>query len=173
MNTWIFSKNGQVTEPLDLASAKKYVVENNDAYGWQASYTQWLPVNSINEFSALLPERKVGAQLPQKIVDEFSLACDSNTLMVFTSLYERDDRDPTSKGMTLYKISALAYYFSLFHYKLVKFTTFFSIANEHKVPMKRMGNPDDIAPSVSFLLSEDAKYITGQNIVVDGGWTCI
>ena len=71
MNTWIFSKNGQVTEPLDLASAKKYVVENNDAYGWQASYTQWLPVNSINEFSALLPERKVGAQLPQKIVDEF------------------------------------------------------------------------------------------------------
>ena len=44
---------------------------------------------------------------------------------------------------------------------------------EHKVPMKRMGNPDDIAPSVSFLLSEDAKYITGQNLVVDGGWTCI
>lgn len=75
----------------------------------------------------------------KKIVDEFSLACDSNTLMVFTSLYERDDRDPTSKGMTLYKISALAYYFSLFHYKLVKFTTFFSIANEHKVPMKVLG----------------------------------
>ncbi|MGE5351531.1 MAG: SDR family oxidoreductase [Ignavibacteriales bacterium] len=42
-----------------------------------------------------------------------------------------------------------------------------------KVPMGRMGNPDDIAPSVSFLLSEGAKYITGQNLVVDGGWTCI
>ena len=44
---------------------------------------------------------------------------------------------------------------------------------EHKVPMKRMGNPDDIAPAVSFLLSDGAKYITGQNIIVDGGWTCI
>ncbi len=44
---------------------------------------------------------------------------------------------------------------------------------EHKVPMKRMGKPDDIAPSVSFLLSEEAKYITGQNLIVDGGWTAI
>jgi len=42
-----------------------------------------------------------------------------------------------------------------------------------RVPMKRMGQPDDIAPVVSFLLSEEAKYITGQNIVVDGGWTII
>src|SRR3989304_3704024 len=34
---------------------------------------------------------------------------------------------------------------------------------EAKVPMGRMGNPDDIAPAVSFLLSDEAKYITGQN----------
>lgn len=44
---------------------------------------------------------------------------------------------------------------------------------EAKVPMGRLGNPDDIAPAVSFLLSEEAKYITGQNIIVDGGWTAI
>jgi len=44
---------------------------------------------------------------------------------------------------------------------------------EHKVPMKRMGTPKDIAPAVSFLLSDEAKYITGQNIAVDGGWTAI
>lgn len=44
---------------------------------------------------------------------------------------------------------------------------------EKKVPMGRMGTPDDIAPSVSFLLSENAKYITGQNLIVDGGWTAI
>jgi len=42
-----------------------------------------------------------------------------------------------------------------------------------KVPLGRMGNPEDIAPTVSFLLSDEAGYITGQNIVVDGGWTCI
>lgn len=46
-------------------------------------------------------------------------------------------------------------------------------AYEHKVPMKRMGTPEDIAPTVAFLLSEDSKYLTGQNIIVDGGWTAI
>jgi len=42
-----------------------------------------------------------------------------------------------------------------------------------KVPMGGLGNPDDIAPAVSFLLSDEAKYITGQNLIVDGGWTSI
>lgn len=49
----------------------------------------------------------------------------------------------------------------------------FVAAYEKKVPMKRMGNPKDIAPAVSFLLSDDAGYITGQNLIVDGGWTAI
>lgn len=44
---------------------------------------------------------------------------------------------------------------------------------ESKVPMRRLGKPDDIAPSVTFLLSDEAKYITGHNLIVDGGWTCI
>ncbi|MGE5411878.1 MAG: SDR family oxidoreductase [Clostridiales bacterium] len=44
---------------------------------------------------------------------------------------------------------------------------------EAKVPLRRMGNPGDIAPAVSFLLSQEAKYITGQNLIVDGGWTSI
>jgi NAD(P)-dependent dehydrogenase (short-subunit alcohol dehydrogenase family) len=48
------------------------------------------------------------------------------------------------------------------------------VANyERKVPLGRMGCPDDIAPAVAFLLSDDAKYITGQNLIVDGGWTVI
>ncbi len=46
-------------------------------------------------------------------------------------------------------------------------------AYEKKVPMKRMGIPSDIAPGVSFLLSDNAKYITGQNLIIDGGWTAI
>jgi NAD(P)-dependent dehydrogenase (short-subunit alcohol dehydrogenase family) len=44
---------------------------------------------------------------------------------------------------------------------------------EDKVPMRRMGLPKDIAPSVGFLLSEEGSYITGQNIIIDGGWTAI
>ena len=37
------------------------------------------------------------------------------------------------------------------------------------VPAGRMGTPGDIASAVSFLASEDASFITGQRIVVDGG----
>ena len=37
------------------------------------------------------------------------------------------------------------------------------------VPAGRMGTPGDIAHAVSFLASEDAGFITGQRLVVDGG----
>jgi 3-oxoacyl-[acyl-carrier protein] reductase len=39
------------------------------------------------------------------------------------------------------------------------------------VPMKRLGKPEDIAKVVAFLCSQDADYITGQVIAVDGGMT--
>ncbi len=38
-------------------------------------------------------------------------------------------------------------------------------------PMKRLGVPEDIAGAVSFLLSRDAAWMTGQTLVVDGGVT--
>ena len=44
---------------------------------------------------------------------------------------------------------------------------------EAKVPLRRMAVPADISPAVLFLLSDDAAYITGQNLVIDGGWTSI
>ena len=39
------------------------------------------------------------------------------------------------------------------------------------VPMKRYGKVEEIAATISFLASEGAAYITGQNIRVDGGLT--
>ena len=36
-------------------------------------------------------------------------------------------------------------------------------------PMGRWGKPEDIAPVVSFLCSEESRFVTGQNIYVDGG----
>jgi len=38
-----------------------------------------------------------------------------------------------------------------------------------KVPMKRIGQPKEVAGLVEFLLSDDAAYMTGSSIVVDGG----
>ena len=37
------------------------------------------------------------------------------------------------------------------------------------IPLKRLGKPEDVANAVAFLASEDANYITGQVIQVDGG----
>jgi NAD(P)-dependent dehydrogenase (short-subunit alcohol dehydrogenase family) len=38
-------------------------------------------------------------------------------------------------------------------------------------PMGRIGNPGELAPTVLFLASEGASYITGQVIAIDGGRT--
>ena len=40
-----------------------------------------------------------------------------------------------------------------------------------KTPLGRMAEPEDITGLVAFLCSDDARYITGQNIAVDGGFT--
>jgi 3-oxoacyl-[acyl-carrier protein] reductase len=42
---------------------------------------------------------------------------------------------------------------------------------EKAIPLKRVGKPTDISNSIMFLLSEQASYITGTEIVVDGGIT--
>ncbi len=38
-----------------------------------------------------------------------------------------------------------------------------------QVPMGRLGEPNEIANAVGYLVSEDARYITGANIAINGG----
>jgi NAD(P)-dependent dehydrogenase (short-subunit alcohol dehydrogenase family) len=42
-----------------------------------------------------------------------------------------------------------------------------------RIPMRRLATYDDLTPVLVFLASEAAKYMTGQVLVVDGGWTIL
>lgn len=41
-----------------------------------------------------------------------------------------------------------------------------------KIPVGRIGKPEDIGGAVLFLASDLSNYVTGETLVVDGGWTC-
>ena len=47
----------------------------------------------------------------------------------------------------------------------------FTAALIEKVPMGRLGRPEDLAGAVVFLASPAARFVTGANLPVDGGWT--
>jgi len=42
-------------------------------------------------------------------------------------------------------------------------------ACEEKVPLKRLGTPEEVASLMAFLASEEARFITGQCFIIDGG----
>ena len=44
---------------------------------------------------------------------------------------------------------------------------------QKRVPLKRLGDPEEIANVITFIASDASSYITGANVLVDGGWTII
>lgn len=44
---------------------------------------------------------------------------------------------------------------------------------EQQIPLRRQGNPDEVASMVLFLASREGRYIAGTSIVIDGGYTAV
>ncbi len=42
-----------------------------------------------------------------------------------------------------------------------------------RMPLGRLGEPEDVAWPIAFLCTAAADYITGQTLMVDGGWTAV
>ena len=42
-----------------------------------------------------------------------------------------------------------------------------------KIPLNRIGKLEDLKTVINFLISENTKYLTGQNIIIDGGYSVI
>ena len=40
-----------------------------------------------------------------------------------------------------------------------------------RIPMGHFGDPEDVAHGVLYLASDESRYITGTELVIDGGWT--
>lgn len=43
--------------------------------------------------------------------------------------------------------------------------------NIERLPLRRTGSPEEVASSIAFLASEDASYVNGESLVIDGGTT--
>jgi len=39
-----------------------------------------------------------------------------------------------------------------------------------KIPLGRAGRPEDVANAVVFLSNDESAYLTGETLVIDGGW---
>ena len=49
---------------------------------------------------------------------------------------------------------------------------FMDFYRERLIPLGRLGTPEDVAGAFAFLASDDAKFMTGHTLVIDGGQTC-
>ncbi|WP_041409879.1 DUF4339 domain-containing protein [Shewanella amazonensis] len=73
MKKWILSHKGAQSAPMTHAEAIAFLQDKPDSYGWHPSYTQWLPVSHIPEFSGQIPTpAPVATTVPQTLSSAFA-----------------------------------------------------------------------------------------------------
>lgn len=71
MDKWYISDNGRVAGPLNIDDVQRLIAKNSDVYGWNPSYSHWLPVIKINELKEFLPQDHSSDQVSKKLIDKF------------------------------------------------------------------------------------------------------
>jgi len=71
MNTWLFNNNDQTFGPLCGSEAHDFVVAHPLAYAWKPSFTHWMPVSSISDFSNIIPAPTPPVTIPPELVAAF------------------------------------------------------------------------------------------------------
>ena len=67
------------------------------------------------------------------------------------------------------RVNAICPGYILTPMQLAEYTPEMLRACESKVPLGRLGRPEEVAALFAFLASDDAKFITGQSYIIDGG----
>lgn len=71
MKEWYFSNNGEVSGPLGLADANKFIEKNPNSYAWHQSYAQWIPVSHVDEFDIVISPPPPPQAIPQKLIERY------------------------------------------------------------------------------------------------------
>lgn len=71
MDKWYISDNGRVSGPLKIDDVERLIAKNSDLYGWNPTYSHWLPISKINELSKFLPEDHLSEQVSKELIDKF------------------------------------------------------------------------------------------------------
>ena len=144
---------------IDLAAARKIVEVNAlAALGWiQAVHAAWMKEHG----GAIVNLSSVGGLHPAPGIGFYGA---SKAMLTYLT------SDLALELSPLIRVNAVA--------PAVVKTRFASALYEGReqdvanlYPLKRLGLPTDVAAAVAFLLSDDASWITGQTVVLDGGMT--
>ena len=121
----------------------------------------FLPMMILNKWGRIINVSSIGAF--QDAYGKSNYAAAKAGILGFTRALALEVAD---KGVTVNAVCPGAFDTSMFERIPAKYRE----SIQSKIPMKRLGHPEEIGHLVEFLVSESASYITGQTIHINGGW---
>lgn len=167
---------------LDIVVAN--IGSGKSKVGWDVEDEIWLQTFEINLFSAVKLSREalkiMTKQKSGDIVFISSIAgCEaipapipySSAKSALLSYVKNTSNLVANLGVRLNCVSPGNIYFEggTWDNKLKENKTAIESYLKNSVPMQRLGKPEEIAAAVCFLVSEKSSFITGANLVIDGG----